>query len=78
MHRSSPSIPPFFLLSLALGLLPLAAGAVEAPQGSADPYRYDIDPGHSSAGFSARHFMVSNVRGKLGVSAKNNSASDVY
>lgn len=40
------------------------ATATAAPNAGAATW--DVDPGHSSAGFKVRHLMVSNVRGSLG------------
>jgi len=35
----------------------------------AEIVRYDIDPEHTTLGFSAVHMLVSNVRGQFGVSS---------
>lgn len=50
-------------LRLAALVLPFA-GLLAA--GRADAAAWDIDSGHSSAQFSVRHLMVSNVRGEFG------------
>lgn len=52
-------------LALALLVTPLLAAAAQAPQPAPAP-EYEIDPSHSTAAFSVRHFTVSNVRGKFG------------
>lgn len=44
------------LILASLMVLPLMATAAE----------YEIDPGHTSATFSVRHMMVTNVKGQLG------------
>jgi polyisoprenoid-binding protein YceI len=44
-----------FTIVPVIAALPVAAHAAQ----------YDIDPGHSSASFSVRHLMISNVRGDL-------------
>src|SRR5579859_7034446 len=53
-----------------LALAALATAALVSPasgQVSADgPNTWTIDPGHSAAGFSVKHMMVSTVRGTLG------------
>ncbi len=52
MHPTS-RIP--FVVAVAIAGLPALARAAT----------YEIDPAHSSAGFSVRHLMVSNVRGEF-------------
>src|SRR5579859_202513 len=44
------------LAALTLALLP----------GLANASSWDIDPGHSSAGFTVKHMMINNVRGEFG------------
>ncbi|HET9982354.1 MAG TPA: YceI family protein [Longimicrobiales bacterium] len=47
------------LALLAASVVLLGSGRPPAPE------RYEIDPNHSYVGFSVRHMMVSNVRGKF-------------
>lgn len=55
-----------FILALCLALVAIAAATAQEEEAAADPYVYGIDGVHTSAGFSVRHFTVSNVRGKFG------------
>ena len=48
---------PFHILAVAVGLLSAAA--------MAQTVQYEVDPVHSSAQFSVRHLMISNVRGEF-------------
>ena len=60
MHRLSIS-------SVALVLAASATFAAQAPTPAAlGPNEWRVDSGHSAAGFSVRHMMVSTVRGQLG------------
>ncbi len=64
-----PSVPALSLVVFAVAFLPLGAAAnaqAAAEEAAVDPYLYSIDAGHSTVGFSVRHFTVSNVRGKFG------------
>jgi polyisoprenoid-binding protein YceI len=47
-------------------LLLLVATAALVPQAPAGPSTWQVDPGHTSAQFSAKHMLVSTVRGTLG------------
>ncbi len=69
MPEARRSLP--VLLALALLLPPLVPVAAQepAPAPEPDPYSYEIDPVHTTAAFSVRHFTVSNVRGKFGTLA---------
>ena len=44
----------------------LAARLVAQPAPPVDPNAWNVDPGHTAAHFSAKHMMVSTVRGTLG------------
>jgi polyisoprenoid-binding protein YceI len=52
-------------LALALVLAASATFAAQAPT-PLGPNEWRVDSGHSAAGFSVRHMMVSTVRGQLG------------
>ncbi len=47
-------------------LILAVATAVLIPQASPGPDIWQVDPGHTSAQFSAKHMLVSTVRGTLG------------
>ena len=63
MSRERFPMPSLLVIACSVVLLPLAAAAQQAAQ---DPYRYTIDPNHSSIGFKVSHFTVSKVRGDFG------------
>src|SRR3990172_10587683 len=52
----------FHILAVAAAVVVLSAAA---PRVWAQAVQYEIDPVHSSAQFSVRHLMVSNVRGEF-------------
>ena len=47
-------------------LLLAAAAVLLVPQAPPGAYTWQVDPGHTSAQFSAKHMLVSTVRGTLG------------
>jgi polyisoprenoid-binding protein YceI len=58
----------FILASVAAAVLvaPVLAQTPAAPAAPVGPNTWSVDTGHSAAGFSVKHLMVSTVRGTLG------------
>ena len=65
MHKHATVIPvsalvPVFALALAL------RAVAQAPSPALGPHTWEIDAGHTTAGFSVKHMMVTNVHGSFG------------